>query len=135
MNGGPIQRVVTHGTFELDGGSWEVDNNIWVVGDDSEVVVFDAAHDSGPIVMAVGGRHVVDDRQRRSRLADRHDPRQRETEDERPRHLPRHLEGVPEAIADRRENAHARRIAGAARAGARSSRLRSAAAAAGGGAV
>ena len=59
MNGGPIQRVVTHGVFELDGGSWEVDNNIWVVGDDSEVVVFDAAHDAGPIVMAVGGRHVV----------------------------------------------------------------------------
>src|SRR6476659_4563840 len=59
MNGGPIQRVVTHGTFELDGGSWEVDNNIWLVGDDSEVVVFDAAHDAGPIVMAVGGRHVV----------------------------------------------------------------------------
>ena len=59
MNGGPIQRVVTHGTFELDGGSWEVDNNIWIVGDDSEVVVFDAAHDAGPIVMAVGGRHVV----------------------------------------------------------------------------
>ena len=59
MNGGPIGRVVTHGTFELDGGSWEVDNNIWVVGDDSQVVVFDAAHDAGPIVMAVGGRHVV----------------------------------------------------------------------------
>src|SRR6476659_7883707 len=59
MNGGPIQRVVTHGTFELDGGSWEVDNNIWLVGDDNEVVVFDAAHDAGPIVMAGGGRHVV----------------------------------------------------------------------------
>ena len=54
-----IQRVVTHGTFELDGGSWEVDNNIWIVGNDSEVVVFDAAHDARPIVMAVGGRHVV----------------------------------------------------------------------------
>ena len=54
-----ISRVVTHGTFELDGGSWEVDNNIWIVGDDSEVVVFDAAHDAGPIVMAVGGRNVV----------------------------------------------------------------------------
>lgn len=38
-----IERVITHGTFELDGGSWEVDNNIWLVGDDSEVVVFDAA--------------------------------------------------------------------------------------------
>ena len=39
--------MVTHGTFELDGGSWEVDNNIWLVGDDSDVVVFDAAHDRG----------------------------------------------------------------------------------------
>ncbi|WP_373692460.1 MBL fold metallo-hydrolase [[Mycobacterium] kokjensenii] len=55
----PIQRVVTHGTFELDGGSWEVDNNIWVVGDDSEVIVFDAAHTAAPIVEAVGGRKVV----------------------------------------------------------------------------
>ena len=59
MNGGPIGRIVTHGMFELDGGSWEVDNNIWVVGDESQVVVFDAAHDAGPIVLAVGGRHVV----------------------------------------------------------------------------
>ena len=38
-----IERIVTHGTFELDGGSWEVDNNIWLFGDDSDVVVFDAA--------------------------------------------------------------------------------------------
>ena len=59
VNGGPIQRIVTHGTFELDGGSWEVDNNIWIVGDDYDVVVFDAAHDAGPIVNAVGGRNVV----------------------------------------------------------------------------
>jgi len=55
----PIQRIVTHGTFELDGGSWEVDNNIWLVGDDSDVVVFDAAHSAEPIVAAVGGRNVV----------------------------------------------------------------------------
>jgi glyoxylase-like metal-dependent hydrolase (beta-lactamase superfamily II) len=59
VNGGPIGRVVTHGTFELDGGSWEVDNNIWLVGDDSDVVVFDAAHDAAPIVEAVAGRNVV----------------------------------------------------------------------------
>jgi glyoxylase-like metal-dependent hydrolase (beta-lactamase superfamily II) len=55
----PIGRVVTHGTFELDGGSWEVDNNVWIVGDGSEVVVFDAAHSAAPIVTAVAGRHVV----------------------------------------------------------------------------
>ena len=54
-----IDKVVTHGTFELDGGSWEVDNNIWLVGDNSNVVVFDAAHDAAPIVEAVGGRHVI----------------------------------------------------------------------------
>lgn len=54
-----IARVVTSGTFELDGGSWAVDNNIWLVGDDSEVIVFDAAHTADPIIDAVGGRHVV----------------------------------------------------------------------------
>ena len=54
-----IERVVTHGTFELDGGSWEVDNNIWLVGDDSDVVVFDAAHTAEPIIAAVRGRNVV----------------------------------------------------------------------------
>ena len=54
-----IERIVTHGTFELDGGSWEVDNNIWLVGDESDVVVFDAAHSAEPIVAAVRGRNVV----------------------------------------------------------------------------
>ncbi len=54
-----IERVVTHGTFELDGGSWEVDNNIWLVGDDKEVIVIDAAHDARAIEDAVAGRHVV----------------------------------------------------------------------------
>jgi glyoxylase-like metal-dependent hydrolase (beta-lactamase superfamily II) len=54
-----IDRVVTHGTFELDGGSWEVDNNIWLIGDDSDVVVFDAAHTAAPIIDAVDGRNVV----------------------------------------------------------------------------
>jgi glyoxylase-like metal-dependent hydrolase (beta-lactamase superfamily II) len=54
-----IQRVVTSGTFELDGGSWNVDNNIWIVGDDSNVVVFDAAHTAQPIIDAVAGRNVV----------------------------------------------------------------------------
>ncbi|BBX45280.1 MBL fold metallo-hydrolase [Mycobacterium cookii] len=56
---GNIDRVVTHGTFELDGGSWEVDNNIWLVGNDSDVIVFDAAHSAEPIVSAVRGRNVV----------------------------------------------------------------------------
>jgi glyoxylase-like metal-dependent hydrolase (beta-lactamase superfamily II) len=54
-----IERIVTSGTFELDGGSWDVDNNIWVVGDESDVVVFDAAHTAQPIIDAVRGRNVV----------------------------------------------------------------------------
>ncbi|MDO5502277.1 MAG: MBL fold metallo-hydrolase [Actinomycetia bacterium] len=54
-----IDRVVTSGVFELDGGSWEVDNNVWVVGDDSECVVIDAAHDAEAIAEAVGDRLVV----------------------------------------------------------------------------
>ncbi|HEX5144739.1 MAG TPA: MBL fold metallo-hydrolase [Mycobacterium sp.] len=57
--GAGIERVVTHGTFELDGGSWEVDNNIWIVGDAKEVIVIDAAHNAKAIENAVAGRHVV----------------------------------------------------------------------------
>ncbi|TWS21383.1 MBL fold metallo-hydrolase [Tsukamurella asaccharolytica] len=53
-----VERVVTSGTFSLDGGTWDVDNNVWLVGDDSEVVVVDAAHSAEPIVAAVGGRTV-----------------------------------------------------------------------------
>lgn len=56
---GNIERVVTSGTFELDGGSWDVDNNIWIVGDDKDVIVFDAAHTADPIIDAVAGRNVV----------------------------------------------------------------------------
>lgn len=54
-----IGRVVTSGTFSLDGGTWDVDNNIWLVGDDTDVVVFDAAHTAAPIIDAVNGRNVV----------------------------------------------------------------------------
>ncbi|MBU8834603.1 MBL fold metallo-hydrolase, partial [Mycolicibacterium goodii] len=57
-----IQRVVTSGKFELDGGSWDVDNNIWLIGEDgdgADVIVFDAAHTAQPIIDAVAGRNVV----------------------------------------------------------------------------
>lgn len=54
-----VERVVTSGVFELDGGSWEVDNNVWLVGDDHDVLVVDAAHDAPAILEAVGGRRVV----------------------------------------------------------------------------
>jgi Metallo-beta-lactamase superfamily len=54
-----VEKVVTSGTFSLDGGSWDVDNNVWLVGDDHEVLVIDAAHDAASIVEAIGGRQVV----------------------------------------------------------------------------
>ena len=53
-----IELVTTDGIFALDGGQWEVTNNIWLVGDDREVIVFDAAHDAATIVDAINGRHV-----------------------------------------------------------------------------
>jgi len=54
-----IQNLVTSGTFSLDGGTWEVDNNVWIVGDDSEVIVIDPAHDPTAIAEAVGGRKTL----------------------------------------------------------------------------
>ena len=54
-----IELVTTDGIFALDGGEWEVTNNIWIVGDDREVIVFDAAHDHQRIVDAIAGRRVV----------------------------------------------------------------------------
>lgn len=53
-----IDRVVTSGTFSLDGGTWDVDNNVWLIGDDAEVVIVDAAHDADAIIEAVGNRNV-----------------------------------------------------------------------------
>ncbi|MGW4844560.1 MBL fold metallo-hydrolase [Nocardia brasiliensis] len=54
-----IERVVTSGTFSLDGGTWDVDNNVWLIGDDRDVLVVDAAHDANAIAAAVGARNVV----------------------------------------------------------------------------
>jgi glyoxylase-like metal-dependent hydrolase (beta-lactamase superfamily II) len=54
-----IEKVVTSGTFSLDGGTWNVDNNVWVIGDDDDCIVIDAAHDAEPIVAAVSGRRVI----------------------------------------------------------------------------
>ncbi|MFF4245076.1 MBL fold metallo-hydrolase [Streptomyces sp. NPDC001822] len=51
-----IDHLVTSGTFALDGGEWDVDNNVWIVGDESEAVVIDAAHDAAAIRAALGGR-------------------------------------------------------------------------------
>lgn len=54
-----IERVVTSGTFSLDGGTWQVVNNVWLVGDEREVIVVDAAHDAEAIAAAVGDRRVL----------------------------------------------------------------------------
>jgi glyoxylase-like metal-dependent hydrolase (beta-lactamase superfamily II) len=54
-----IERLITSGTFSLDGGCWDVDNNVWLVGDDREVIVIDAAHDAEAILAAVGDRRLV----------------------------------------------------------------------------
>ncbi|SCD38701.1 MBL fold metallo-hydrolase [Streptomyces sp. DvalAA-19] len=51
-----IDHLVTSGTFALDGGEWDVDNNVWIVGDDTEAIVIDAAHDATAIEAALAGR-------------------------------------------------------------------------------
>ncbi|MGI5483664.1 MBL fold metallo-hydrolase [Streptomyces lavendofoliae] len=51
-----IERLVTSGTFSLDGGTWDVDNNVWIVGDGAEAIVIDAAHDADAILTALDGR-------------------------------------------------------------------------------
>ena len=54
-----IEHLVTSGTFSLDGQVFDVDNNVWILGDDDEVIVFDAPHDPDAIEAAVGDRTVV----------------------------------------------------------------------------
>jgi glyoxylase-like metal-dependent hydrolase (beta-lactamase superfamily II) len=53
-----IERVVTSGVFSLDGQDFDVDNNVWLIGDDTDVLVVDAAHTAAPILDAIGGRQV-----------------------------------------------------------------------------
>ena len=59
VDGLRIDRLVTSGTFSLDGGTWDVENNVWIVGDDAECVVIDPAHDAAAIAAAVGHRKVT----------------------------------------------------------------------------
>jgi glyoxylase-like metal-dependent hydrolase (beta-lactamase superfamily II) len=54
-----IDHAVTSGTFSLDGETFDVDNNVWVVGDDSECLVVDPAHDVSAVASLVGSRRVV----------------------------------------------------------------------------
>ena len=59
MSSARVERLVTSGTFSLDGGTWDVDNNVWLIGNDDEVIVVDPAHDLESILAAVNGRVVV----------------------------------------------------------------------------
>ena len=59
MSNARIERLITSGTFSLDGGTWDVDNNVWIVGNDDEVIVIDPAHDAAAVAEAVGGRKVI----------------------------------------------------------------------------
>ncbi|WP_067967798.1 MBL fold metallo-hydrolase [Nocardiopsis trehalosi] len=54
-----VDRLVTSGTFRLDGGEWDVDNNVWIVGDERTAVVIDAAHDHEEIARALGDRELM----------------------------------------------------------------------------
>jgi glyoxylase-like metal-dependent hydrolase (beta-lactamase superfamily II) len=54
-----IEKAVVSGVFSLDGQDFDVDNNVWLIGDDDEVLVVDAPHDTDPIVEAIGGRRVT----------------------------------------------------------------------------
>ena len=53
-----IELVTTDGIFSLDGDDFDVTNNVWIVGNDREVVVFDAAHSAPKIYDAISGRTV-----------------------------------------------------------------------------
>lgn len=54
-----IEHVVTAGTFSLDGGTWALENNVWIVGDDTECIVIDAAHNADAILAAIGERRLL----------------------------------------------------------------------------
>ncbi|MDQ1674914.1 MAG: hypothetical protein QOC93_58 [Actinomycetota bacterium] len=53
-----IDRVVTAGTYTVDGDTRDVENNVWLLGDDEVVLVIDAAHDAAAIQRACAGRRV-----------------------------------------------------------------------------
>ncbi|MDH3684484.1 MAG: MBL fold metallo-hydrolase [Acidimicrobiia bacterium] len=54
-----LDRVITSGIFSLDGEDFDVDNNVWIIGDDTEAIVIDAAHDHRPILDGLAGRRLA----------------------------------------------------------------------------
>lgn len=64
MNAAKIERLVTSGYIgagrpEFPQEGVELENNVWLVGNDSEVLVIDAAHNVDAIVRAVGDRDTL----------------------------------------------------------------------------
>lgn len=53
-----VEHLLTSGTFSLDGGTWDVDNNVWIIGDDTECIVIDPAHNADAVVEQINGRQV-----------------------------------------------------------------------------
>ena len=53
-----ITRLITVGNVDPLGPA-NHENNVWIVGDETEVVVIDPAHDADAVMRAVGGRRVV----------------------------------------------------------------------------
>jgi glyoxylase-like metal-dependent hydrolase (beta-lactamase superfamily II) len=54
-----IDRVVTSGTFTIDGESQDVETNVWLLGDDTDVLVIDPAHDVGAVLRNLHSRNVI----------------------------------------------------------------------------
>ncbi|MGC3952673.1 MAG: MBL fold metallo-hydrolase [Propionicimonas sp.] len=53
-----ITRLVTAGNHDPQGPP-NHENNIWLIGDDTEVIVIDPAHDPAAVLRAVGGRRIA----------------------------------------------------------------------------
>lgn len=54
-----IEHLTTSDSYIFDGKPVELENNVWIIGDDSEVIVIDPAHNAQAVATAVGGRTVT----------------------------------------------------------------------------
>lgn len=53
-----IELLRTTGTLWREGEGFAIENNVWIVGNDTEVIIVDAAHDADAIQRVVAGRTV-----------------------------------------------------------------------------
>lgn len=54
-----IEHLLTEGVLTGSSEGFKIDNNVWLLGNDTEVIVIDAAHDADLIVEAVGDRNTL----------------------------------------------------------------------------